>query len=195
MESNMYSDDAVMITTGRVIMTIGLTFFYYLLVFKHILTPLTGQIGFDGLGTINLIIHEAGHFFFLPFQAFSGGQVFGWGMLLYIMGGTILQWFAPLLFVGYFALKQQWFSMLVIVFWFGESLLYSVPYIADAKAMAIPLLADGLIHDWNYILTDFNLLEYAQIIAQVVKNLAIGILTISVVGCWVYTLFSGSTDT
>jgi len=34
-------------------------------------------------------------------------------------------------------------------------------YVADGKAMALPLLADGLIHDWNFVLGTLGWLDYA----------------------------------
>ena len=48
------------------------------------------------------------------------------------------------------------------LFWVGQNLADVAVYIADGRAMALPLLAEGLIHDWNFILGRLGLLSHAQ---------------------------------
>jgi hypothetical protein len=165
------------------LLSIILVIYYYFLVFKHILTPLTGQIGYDPLYPVNLVIHEAGHMLLYPIYASGGFRITGVATLIYILAGSLLQWIMPILFSLYFLFKKNLFASSVCLFWVGNSLMSSVPYIADAKTMRIQLLANGLVHDWNYILVDLNLLESAPIISQSVSVLAITLLTISVLSC------------
>ena len=173
-------------------LSIILSFYYYLLVFARILTPLTGQIGRDFLYPVNFVIHEAGHMLLYPLYALNDFKITGLATLIYILGGMLLQWSMPLLFSLYFLFRKNLFASLVCLFWVGQSFMSSVPYIADAKTMYIQLLANGLIHDWNYILVDLNLLESAPIISQSVNIFAIIFLSISVLGCWLLSFTSNS---
>jgi hypothetical protein len=48
----------------------------------------------------------------------------------------------------------------VTLVWTGPSLADVAVYVADGRAMALPLLAEGLIHDWNFILGRLGLLGW-----------------------------------
>ncbi len=111
-----------------------------------------------------LFIHETGHLLFLPFQL--AWHSAGFGMFLYILGGSLLQWAAPLAIAVYFAISRQWFSAGVMVCWWGESLLMSVPYIADAQSMEMPLVGGATIHDWHYMLGQLGKLDSADALAS-----------------------------
>ena len=105
------------------------------------------------IDTINLFIHEAGHFFLKPF-----------GMWIYILGGTFVQCFLPLLLaivVG----RQNMINIPYPAFWFGENLINISYYIKDAPHKHLKLIAAGLIHDWNWLLSDY--LDSAEILGDV----------------------------
>jgi hypothetical protein len=60
-----------------------------------------------------------------------------------------------------------------------------VPYIADAKYSSMPLLADGLIHDWNFILLRLNLMPEYLAIARYVRLWGGVVLVVSLISAWV----------
>ncbi len=65
-------------------------------------------------------------------------------------------------------------------FWLGENLLYAATYIADARAMQLPLVGGGE-HDWNIILSKLHLLRSDTAIADVVRFLGWAIMIGAVV--------------
>jgi hypothetical protein len=106
------------------------------------------------LDTINLFIHEAGHFFLRPF-----------GMFIYILGGSLVQCTLPfaLLLVTW---RQNVTQLVYPGFWLGENLVNVSMYIKDAPYKQLHLLARGLIHDWNWLLADN--LDAAEPIGEIV---------------------------
>ncbi len=94
------------------------------------------------LDTINLFIHEAGHFFLRLF-----------GMWVYIFGGSFMQCFLPLLLALVVA-RQSMANAVWPAFWFGENLINVSYYIRDAPYKQLKLIAAGLIHDWNWLMSD-----------------------------------------
>jgi hypothetical protein len=98
------------------------------------------------LHLVNLPFHEAGHILFSPF-----------GEFLTILGGSLLQVGVPVVCAVAFAGRDDWFSVAVCAWWAGESLVDLAPYIADARALQMPLLGGGTGaevegHDWEAIL-------------------------------------------
>ena len=103
----------------------------------------------DLLDDVNLAIHEAGHVFFQPL-----------GDTLVVLGGSLLQVIVPLAFVLYFLRQREIFSASVIAAWLGASLGNVALYVADARAQELPLLGgENVIHDWWYLLTEWDLLH------------------------------------
>ena len=106
------------------------------------------------LDTADLIIHEAGHFFFLPF-----------GPFLRIAGGTLMQIILPTLFVWSFYAHDYRFGTQVSLFWLGHNFINISVYAADARARVLPLLGgDKAGHDWANMLGMLGLLEYDQVV-------------------------------
>jgi len=134
---------------------------------------LTARGGFLVLDYVNLPVHEAGH---LVFGLFGPG--FG------VWGGTLMQLIIPASFVVYFALRGETTGTAFSAFWLGESGLYSGTYIADARAMQLPLAGGGE-HDWNIILSRLNLLRSDRAIGDVVRFLGWALMLSAV-----YFLFS-----
>jgi hypothetical protein len=113
---------------------------------------------------VNLIVHEGGHL------------LFGWfGPTLGIWGGTILQWLVPLLLAGYFFSQRQTAAFAFCLFFFFENWLYTATYMADARAMALPLVTAGdsdfVEHDWHTIFSSLGVLQYDTVIAALVRAL------------------------
>jgi hypothetical protein len=105
---------------------------------------------------VNLVIHEAGHIFFMPF-----------GEFVMIAGGSLLQLIVPSVFAFYFYQQGKHYSCALVLFWVGESLLNVSVYAGDAVAMQLPLLGgDDSIHDWNYLLDHLGWLSHTTAIAK-----------------------------
>jgi hypothetical protein len=92
------------------------------------------------IDTINLFIHEAGHFFLRPF-----------GMWVHIIGGSVFQCLIPLA-LAVVTWRQSPQQAAYPAFWFGENLANVSVYIKDAPVRQLKLIAKGLIHDWNWLL-------------------------------------------
>ncbi len=126
--------------------------------------------GYLFIDSANLVVHEGGHL------------LFGWfGQTIGLWGGTILQWLVPLLLAAYFFYQRQPAAFVFCAFFFFENWLYTATYMADARAMALPLVTAGdsdfVEHDWNTIFTSLGVLQYDTTIAAVVRTLGwIGML-------------------
>ena len=120
----------------------------------------------------NLVVHEGGHL------------LFGWfGPTLGIWGGTLLQWLAPFLLASYFLFQRQTAAFVFCTFFFFENWLYTATYMADARAMVLPLVTAGdsdyVEHDWNTIFSHWGILAYDTKIAAIIRLCGwIGMLSI-----------------
>ncbi len=93
--------------------------------------------------------------------------------------GSGLQILLPLAITGYFLYQRQLLSSAVCLMWAGMNLSNVSVYAGDAIAMQLPLLGgDGVVHDWNYILTELNILSWTP---QVTLTLfVLGVICIGV---------------
>lgn len=125
------------------------------------------------LDRVNLIAHEAGHLLFGYF-----------GEFIMVIGGTLGQLLVPAGIGIYFLLRRELFSSSVMLFWVGQNLLNISVYVKDAAAMELPLVniggGEGM-HDWNWLLLEFNVLAWDQTIGNIVYWLGALILVVSVV--------------
>jgi hypothetical protein len=112
----------------------------------------------------NLIIHEAGHFFF----SFLGN-------FIQAAGGTLMQIFFPLFIAFYFFRSGYRTGVQIFIFWLGQNLINISVYAADAQLRNLPLLGKGK-HDWYYMLKELALLEQTEIFGYLF--FLAGILTI-----------------
>ena len=108
------------------------------------------------LDGVDLAIHETGHLVFGPFGEFVG-----------FAGGTLFQLIMPLTFVGYFARRGDQHAASVALWWVGQNCGHIAYYVADARAMSLPLVGGGE-HDWNYLLGELGLLARDQKIAHTI---------------------------
>jgi hypothetical protein len=120
--------------------------------------------GYLFIDSANLVVHEGGHLLFRWF-----------GATLCLWGGTILQWLVPLLLAAYFFHERQSAAFVFCMFFFFENWLYTATYMADARAMVLPLVTTGdpdyVEHDWNTIFSSLGVLQYDTAIAAVVRML------------------------
>ena len=113
----------------------------------------------DLLDDVNLAVHEAGHVFFGPL-----------GDHMTVLGGSLFQVLVPLAFVIYFLVKRDKFAGSVVMAWLGASLGNVALYIGDARAQELPLLGgENVIHDWWYLLIEWDLLPQDLAIARWVR--------------------------
>jgi hypothetical protein len=126
----------------------------------------------DPLDDLNLAVHEAGH---LVFSAF--------GETLTILGGSLFQVIVPAAFVGYFAKTRQRYAASVTMGWVGVNLLNVSRYIGDARAQELPLLGgEDSIHDWWYLLINWDLLPRDTAIARWVHFFGVVAFLSAVIG-------------
>jgi hypothetical protein len=116
------------------------------------------------IDTANMLVHEGGH------------ALFGWfGSTIGLLGGTILQWLVPFLLAVYFFHERQPAAFVFCLFFFFENWIYTATYMADARAMELPLVTLGdpefAKHDWNTIFTSLGVLDWDTRIAGVVRFL------------------------
>jgi hypothetical protein len=104
------------------------------------------RIAASFLHLVNLPFHEAGHMLFAPF-----------GDFMRILGGSLMQIIVPVTCAAALGRREDWFGAAVCLWWAGENLVDLGPYIADARALQLPLLggqtgAEVTGHDWEAIL-------------------------------------------
>lgn len=109
--------------------------------------------------SFNLIIHEAGHFFFRFF-----------GELMMFAGGSLIQVLFPLAFLSTaIRTDSKWGAQLSLL-WLGQNFIDVSVYAADAVLRQLPLIG-GLgveAHDWYNILWRLDLLEHTPLIAGLI---------------------------
>ena len=114
---------------------------------------------------VDLVFHEAGHVIFGMFGRFLGA-----------LGGSLNQVLIPAVCTGSFLYRRQWAAAAVTLFWTGENVIDVAIYAADGRDMKLPLLAEGLTHDWNWILSELSLRDQAEPIGRAI--FALGVLVL-----------------
>lgn len=147
---------------GRLAGAAGLAWLTILVLANGIAMP-SGLL-LNALHLVDLVFHEAGHVLFGFFGRFLG-----------VLGGSLNQVLVPAVCTAVFVARRQPASAAVPLFWAGQSLTDVAVYVADGRAMALPLLADGLLHDWNFILGHLGLLHHAETLGR--ATFALGALT------------------
>jgi len=109
-----------------------------------------------------LQIHAGGHALFRVF-----------GLTAAVAGGTFLQLLVPFALGFYFIRQRQPLGAALCIFIFFEQFLPIAKYMADAQAQQLPWTSigryDSVIHDWNYLFTEIDVLAYDTVIAYVVR--------------------------
>ena len=117
----------------------------------------------------DLVIHEAGHFFFSFF-----------GKYIYTLGGSLMQILLPSAILWYFLSNYYRTGMQFTLLWLGQNLVNISVYAADARAQALPLLGgNSVYHDWHYLLSEANLLGYDQEIGYIIFGIGILVFLIA----------------
>ena len=127
-----------------------------------------GEFGL--LDNIDLVIHEAGHFFFSLF-----------GKFIYTLGGTLMQIILPSIIALFFFRNNYRTGVQFGLLWLGQNFINISVYAADARARRLPLLGGNKVyHDWHYLLGETGLLQYDHIVGYTFVGVAVIIFTIAV---------------
>ena len=119
----------------------------------------------------NLLFHEAGH----PVVGLFSSR-------LETYGGTIGQLVFPCVLAVSFWRKGHTLGIAAACIWFFENGFNIARYMADARKLELPLVGGGD-HDWNTILTRWDLLQYDTRIANALR--LIGWFGIATTCTWV----------
>lgn len=129
---------------------------------------------------VNLVFHEAGHMFMMPF-----------GRFMHVLGGTLGQLAMPLVVcVAFIVQRGDTVGASVGLWWFGQSLTDCAPYIADARKLDLQLLGGGTGaerdgHDWEYLLNTLGLAPYDLFLGGLAKYTGGAIMLLAVAwGGW-----------
>jgi hypothetical protein len=127
-----------------------------------------GEFGL--LDNVDLVIHEAGHFFFSLF-----------GKFIYTLGGTLMQIILPSVIAGFFLRNNYRTGVQFSLLWLGQNFINISVYAADARARRLPLLGGNKVyHDWHYLLGELGILQHDQIVGFIFFGIAILIFSIAV---------------
>ncbi|MFH1750209.1 MAG: hypothetical protein ABH863_00870 [Candidatus Micrarchaeota archaeon] len=118
---------------------------------------------FNPFAWISVIIHEFGHFLFLVIRGTTYSQV---------LGGTLLEYLAPILLALFFARQKRTAAIaLILIACMGSELYYTAAYMESAGNPTgyaylsnRPLTRDN--HDWNYLLRSWGRLGEEREIAS-----------------------------
>ena len=124
-----------------------------------------------------LPLHEGGHFISMLF-----------GRTLYVLGGSFWQIMFPLLWF-FIALKQKSQVAPFPLFWAGENMMDVSLYIRDAPVRAMPLLGGHKSgHDWYFLLTQWNAMDLAEMIADFMYYIGIVVCIMAIAAGVVWSL-------
>ena len=127
-----------------------------------------GEFGL--LDNIDLVIHEAGHFFFSLF-----------GKFIYTLGGTLMQVILPSIITSYFFRNHYRTGVQFGLLWLGQNFINISVYAADAQARKLPLLGGNKVyHDWYYLLGETGILEYDYLVGYSFFGIAIIVFLVAV---------------
>jgi hypothetical protein len=128
-----------------------------------------GDYGF--IDNADLVIHEAGHFFFMFF-----------GKYIYTLGGTLMQIILPSIIFFYFFRNEYRTGMQFSLLWLGQNFINISVYAADAQARILPLLGGNKVyHDWHYLLGEIGLLQYDAEVGYFFFGIAIILFIITLI--------------
>jgi hypothetical protein len=137
----------------------------------------TNAIGESFMHRINLVFHEAGHVLFMPFGHFT-----------MVLGGTLGQLLMPAIAGGALLLKNRdAFGASLALWWLGQSVMDTAPYINDARDLQLMLLGGGTgadkpgMHDWENLLLDLGMIEHERGLALAADRLGECLLLLGLV--------------
>ncbi|MBI4137298.1 hypothetical protein HY469_04515 [Candidatus Roizmanbacteria bacterium] len=145
--------------------------YYSYILYRHITDPLYSSL----IGYFSITIHELGH----PMFSFDG-------QLLQSAGGTITEFAVPLLLCIYFIRRLDLVGFTFPLSMIVMSLFHTATYIDDADCICLsyismgPTTEDITNHDWYVILTTFNLLEFDEILALLLRMTGMVLMLVNI---------------
>lgn len=119
----------------------------------------------------DLVIHEAGHVFFMLF-----------GKFIYTLGGTLMQIILPSIIALYFFRNFYRTGVQFSLLWLGQNFINISVYAADAQVRKLPLLGGNKVyHDWNYLLSEIGILKYDAGVGYFFIGIAILIFIVAII--------------
>jgi hypothetical protein len=86
------------------------------------------------------------------------------GHIIHVLGGTLGQLAVPGLLIWYFlGRRNDAFAASFCLWWCGENLINVSTYMADARALALPLVGGGE-HDWTELFFRWNTLDERSVV-------------------------------
>ena len=132
------------------------------------------------LDETNLIFHEAGHTL-MPF-----------GEIVNLAAGSFFQLLIPFVVAVSLLRKREFFSVLVALWWMGESMLGVGRYIDDARAQELELLGGD--HDFAVLFAHWPLLfPYDTLIGGVVRGIGATLMVTTLTCCFVLIMLQQKT--
>ena len=146
----------------------------------------SNEIGRSWFHNVDLVFHEAGHVLFIPFGRYGS-----------ILGGSLFQILVPLFLMFAFLVKNKdGFAASICLWWTGQSIMDLAPYIADARALRLPLLGGGTgadspgVHDWQNLLRPLGWLQYDIRIATLFDTIGSGVILMALAwGAWMLFVY------
>ncbi len=122
------------------------------------------------IDNVDLVIHEAGHLFFMFF-----------GKFIYTLGGTLMQIIIPSLIAFTFFRNNYRIGVQFGLLWLGQNFINISVYAADAQARKLPLLGGKKVyHDWHYLLSELGILQYDFVVGYLFYAIAILVFILAV---------------
>jgi len=119
----------------------------------------------------DLVIHEAGHVFFMLF-----------GKFIYTLGGTLMQIILPSIIAVYFFRNFYQTGVQFSLLWLGQNFINISVYAADAQSQKLPLLGGNTVyHDWHYLLSEIGILKYDAEVGYAIFGIAILIFLVAII--------------
>jgi hypothetical protein len=100
-----------------------------------------------------------------------------------------LQLSAPLFGIFNFYRQRDFFSISLCFGWLSTNFFSIATYVADARKLELPLVTpfggDNVVHDWEYILSRMNILQYDTLLATIIRCFAVvSMLVCFISGAW-----------
>src|SRR5450432_1477045 len=131
---------------------------------------------------ITLAFHEMGHLLF----AFAGHFICS-------LMGSGMQVLVPIIVIILFLRQPDYFGVAVGGFWLSFSLFELANYVADARAMDLPLVGftDDPEHDWHYLLSTTHLLQLDTTFGFLIRVAATlsGVASLAL-ACWLLLIMA-----
>jgi hypothetical protein len=161
----------ILLLKALIILYLGHLLFFIVTAYEPTDPSFHPPLGIFIIDMINLFIHEAGHFFFKLF-----------GRWIYVLAGSVFQILVPMALLAV-TWRQNLPQIAYPGFWIGESMVNVSVYIRDAPFKHLKLIGRGLIHDWNWLLSDN--LEVAEPLGETIFVMGV-LICLASLGVGVY---------